>query len=312
MKTVATKTLQVAMVLGCCWCVPDALATTVHTVHVSAKDCQLDNNKTMVCQFNYQPPINAGRDKLTIKADGGVAFHSSADGRLAFKASDDVQGVLSINDQSVSDLHAAQVLDVADEYPPLRLHLQYHVTSSAAGSYQVPAMTLLHFSDGTEHHQVFVNAFEIHQPAVCAFKQKNQTLELRSIETNNIRRKHDTHPAGKFSLDIECNGGGIDVQMAFKDALQPSNTSSILSTKQGTGQAVGVGLLFKHTDHTDKDVYFSPEPANIDKPATNQWQVGNATGGHYQSAFDVYYVNTDGIVHAGRVQGNIIATIAFK
>lgn len=307
MKTVATKTLQAAMVLGCCWCVPDALATTVHAVHVSAKDCQLDN-KTMVCQLSYQPTIKAGRDKLTLKADDGVVFHSSADGRLAFRASDDVQGVLSINDQAVSDL-PVQDLDVADEYPPLRLHLQYHLTSSAAGLYQVPAMTLLHFSDGTEHHQVFVNAFEIKQPAVCAFRQKNQTLELTSIETNNIRHKDDTYPAGKFSLDIDCNGSGVDVQMAFKDALQPSNTSKILSTKQGTGQAVGVGLLFKHAD---KDVYFSPEPANIDKPAVNQWQVSNTAGGHYQSDFAVHYVNTDGIVHAGRVQGNIIATIAFK
>ena len=166
------------------------------------------------------------------------------------------------------------------------------------------------FNQGDSNQMMFT-PLKVVLPTVCAFRKNSQTINLNSIETNNIRNKGDSSKGGSFNITIDCNRDNAYVAMAFKDANNNSNTSDTLSTKQGSGFAQGVGLQIRHNTNQGGVVKFSPEPASIIMPHQHQWQVMGADK-VYHSGFDVYYINKDDLVTAGKVEGNIIATIAFK
>lgn len=309
------------ILLSCCLGI-DVYARQIYAYQLSQSGCQpsnfVDSKSKIVCKFTYtiDRAYNTS-NQLWIKATEDM-FTPSEDGRLKFSFNNsEVQGFLSINDRQVLSLSTKpQKLNIDDvlQHRPLKLELEYHLDASHVGKYQIPAMMPLEFSlhhSAANDHQVFLSGLEVVQPALCSFEKTAQTIQLDSIKTNDIDQYGDSRLAGNFHLDINCNNNNVDVQMAFKDALKNDNTSDILTTQQGLGWATGVGLQFKHRD--GQPVFFSPKPASLNNPSDSQWKV-NSNGRNYQSNFDVYYVNTGGVgaVTAGRVQGNIIATIAYK
>ena len=308
------RALQTGMVVMGCLIGQETWATQTHVVVLSGSTCQPErfDHSVMVCKFVYEvPPLSS--DKIRIKAINNHHFEAE-DGKLKFSVNNNpnIIGKLTINDGEVTQLtETFQEIDTANRQKPLKLELEYWIGSEHIGRFKIPQMMPMEFDVGQGvKNQIVFTDFEVIRPVSCAFQQNSQNISLRNIETNDIRNKGDSVQAGNFKVEVSCNSENAHVVMAFKDANNSQN-HNILSTKQDNKAAQGIGLQIKHRDHDKGFVTFSPEPADIMTPHQYQWQM-KGVGKTYESAFDVYYVNTGDIVTAGKVEGKVIATIAFK
>lgn len=287
----------------------------IYPVVLSDKSCKIEHTKSsiMACKFKYQVSSSYS-DKMWIRAMEGYNFESD-NGKLAFKISNSpfVEGFLTINDGQVTQLtQQPSWVNIKDRQPPLKLELEYRIVAKESGRYDIPQMMPIEFgfASQSDGNQIVLTPLRITYPVVCAFRRNMQTVSLDSIKTNDIRYHNDRKKAGHFSIDVDCNSRNANVQMSFKDAINQGNMSDTLSTNKGVDFAQGVGLKLEHQNQKGF-VTFSPEPASMEENKSHQWHM-EVSGKTYRSAFDVYYVNTGGIVTAGKVEGKVIATIAFK
>lgn len=195
----------------------------------------------------------------------------------------------------------------------LRLKVVYTVDAPKAGDYRMPSWKVFDYVLGSPDSQhsigVKMGFSKATQPVICALDKQSQSVTLENVASSQLRHQGNKVKAGSFVVGLTCNSDSPQIAMAMTDVTQPSNTSDLLSISTERASAKGLALQLKRSD--DQNVSFTPQAASFEMPAANQWylQAKNSTP---NQQFDVYYVNTQGQVTAGKVEAKATVTVAFR
>lgn len=132
----------------------------------------------------------------------------------------------------------------------------------------------------------------------------SMNVALPTISQTSIPNQGDETFAGLARISLQCDPG-VTVWATLTDATNTSNSTDILSlTNSSTAQGVGL-KIYKNDAMALK---FGPD--STQKGNLNQWQLSNGVESNPSVQLNAHYINTNGAITPGTVEG--IATITFS
>lgn len=157
-----------------------------------------------------------------------------------------------------------------------------------------------------------LTAYLTKEEHTCALTQPSYSLALEDVSLRQLPTvgEDSTLAPKTLNLSINCpylkNGGSREVNAYITDSYDPSNATSILTNKEGSGFATGVGVRLR--DKNSEAINLDPNESKN----TNKWTFGYlATEQTINHVIRANYVRTENRVVAGNVEAKALLNIVY-